>query len=178
MDWLSDLLASLNTGEEIRENTPRRFQKALIEMLSGYQQQPSEILEKQFDNMEKYIGIVALRQVKFTSVCEHHLLPFSGTISLGYAATPESLVGLSKLARLVDCLSRRLQLQERLGEEILSALDKYIPTKGSFCVIKSTHGCMAHRGVMQDRAEFVTVHLSGQFLENAEMEKRLWQMIA
>lgn len=116
----------MTQDKETIENTPTRFVKAMGEMTEGYGMDPKEILSKTFE--ESYDEVVILRGIDFTSLCEHHLLPFAGTVDIGYI--PGKVVGLSKLARLVDCYSRRLQMQERMTRQIAEALREHLGAKG------------------------------------------------
>lgn len=142
--------------------TPARVVRSLREMTVGYQQSAKEILSKVFD--ESHDEVVILKDIPFTSLCEHHLLPFTGTVDIGYI--PGKLVGLSKLARLVDCFSQRLQLQERLTRQIAEAIDQHLEAKGTAVVVKARHGCMSCRGVRKPGSEMVTSAMLKVFRDN------------
>lgn len=160
MNALRDFLRlRLTTNEETLANTPTRFIKAIQEMTEGYGMDPVEILGKVFE--ESYDEVVILRKIEFTSLCEHHLLPFSGSVDIGYI--PGKVVGLSKLARLVDCFSRRLQMQERMTRQIADALEKHLSAKGVAVVSRGTHSCMCHRGVRKAGAEMICSSMLGEF---------------
>jgi GTP cyclohydrolase I len=160
----------LNIGEDITRDglldTPKRVVKAYAEMTVGYAQDPADILATTFavGNVDE---MVILRNIDFVSLCEHHLLPFTGTATLAYLPEHNGrVVGLSKLARLVDCLSRRLQVQERLTTQLTEALDMFLVTLGSACLIRATHSCMTCRGVRKN-GEMITSSLTGVFRDSA-----------
>lgn len=147
-------------------DTPGRVVRAFAEMTSGYELSPEEILSTTFDG--KYDQMIVLRGITFSSLCEHHLLPFTGSAAVGYIPGDSGVVvGLSKLARLVEAFSRRLQIQERLTAQVVDALDKHLQPKGAGCVVRASHQCMACRGVRKLGAEMVTSALSGVFRSEA-----------
>lgn len=167
VDPLCDLISTLGGDVEASQNTPARFVKALFEMTSGRHEIPEEILSKQFD--EKSDEMVVLAGIEFTSLCEHHLLPFVGTAAVGYLPGEEGkVVGLSKLARLVDCFSKRLQLQERMTRQIGEALMTHLKAKGAAVVVRAQHMCMACRGVKKPDAVMVTSSMLGCFRDEPE----------
>lgn len=139
--------------------TPERFIKALLEVTSGYQADPGKILETTFDI--SYDEVVILRDIPFSSTCEHHIQPFVGTVDVGYI--PGKVVGLSKLARLVDCYSQRLQVQERMTKQIADAIETYLHATGTAVVVKASHSCMSCRGVKKPGATMVTSCCLGAF---------------
>lgn len=140
-------------------DTPRRVVKALAEMTTGYGTDIAEILGVQFD-VGDVSGTVVLSDIPFTSLCEHHMLPFVGTATVGYVPG-EKVVGLSKLARLVDAHANRLQVQERLTEDIASDLDHHLKPDGVGVVIHAHHQCMSCRGVGKPGATMTTNSLRG-----------------
>lgn len=150
------------TGEdpdrEGLNDTPERYIRMMEEMTSGYRMNPADVLRTTFDIA--YDEMVVVTGVRFASLCEHHLLPFTGTAAVGYIPG-ERVVGLSKLARIVDVYARRLQVQERLTVQVAQALDTHLQPVGAGVVIRATHHCMAVRGVRQHRAEMVTSALHG-----------------
>jgi GTP cyclohydrolase I len=148
------------------EDTPARVVRAYQEMTGGYDVDVEALLARQFDEIE-YDGMVVLRQIDFVSLCEHHLLPFPGTATVAYIPQQGGpVVGLSKLARLVEAYAHRLQVQERMTKQITTALDTYIGGLGSACRIKASHSCMTIRGVKKHRAEMVTSSLTGAFRDD------------
>lgn len=138
-------------------DTPKRVCKALREMTSGYDANIAEILSTSFD--VQYDSMVVLRDVPFASMCEHHMLPFTGTATVGYIPT-ERIVGLSKLARLVDAYANRLQVQERMTNQIADALLTHVQPLGCGVVVRGNHSCMCNRGIKKS-GEMVTSTLHG-----------------
>ncbi len=139
--------------------TPGRVVRMLREMTQGYQESPEEILGRVFE--ESYDEVVILKGISFTSLCEHHLLPLMGTVDIGYI--PGKVVGLSKLARLVDCFSRRLQIQERLTRQIGEAIEKHLQARGVAVVVRAEHSCLSCRGARKPGAVMVTSCMLGLF---------------
>jgi GTP cyclohydrolase IA len=144
--------------------TPNRVARAYQEMLSGMHEDPAAHLSTVFT--ERYDEVVMLRDIEFHSVCEHHLLPFMGKAHLAYLPGGK-VVGLSKLARLVDGYSRRPQVQERLTMQIADALMDQLQPVGAACVIEATHTCMTIRGARKPGSVMVTSALRGIFKESA-----------
>ena len=138
-------------------DTPRRVVRAWREMTAGYRQDPAEILSRTFE--ETSDELVILRGVSFYSTCEHHMLPFYGTVSLGYL--PGKVVGISKLARLVHCFARRLQIQERMTRQIAESVAQHLDARGVGVVVAAHHLCMGCRGVRQASTEMVTSSMLG-----------------
>ena len=151
-------------------DTPARVVKAFREMTAGYQMDPAEILSKQFDVSSD--DLVVVRGVRFTSLCEHHMLPFTGVAHVAYLPTAR-VVGLSKLARLVNCYAMRLQVQERMTQQIASALMDHANAQGSACVVIGKHACMGCRGVRQPDADMVTSAMFGRCREDAGLKNEL-----
>jgi len=143
------------------KETPGRVVRALIEMTQGYRDDPADIF-KTFD--EKHDEMVVLKGCPFTSMCEHHLLVFEGTADIGYL--PGKVVGLSKLARLVDCFSRRLQMQERMTRQIAEAIRENLEAPGVAVVVRARHSCLACRGVRKHGTEMVTSAMLGVFRDS------------
>lgn len=148
------------------KDTPRRVIKSLTELTQGYKEDPAVILSKVFP--EKYDEMVVLKDIEFWSLCEHHVLPFHGRIHVGYIPQGQ-IIGISKIARLIKCFSQRLQVQERLTEEIALAIDKHLKPQGVGVVAEATHLCMAMRGV-KEPANMVTSCLLGLMRTSARME--------
>lgn len=155
------LLAEL--GEDVDRpglrDTPARVVRALREMTSGGAVDPAELLGTVFP--DAFDEMVVVRAVEFTSLCEHHLLAFTGTATVGYIPNGSGVVGLSKLARLVECYARRLQVQERMTQQIAEAIDKHLQPLGVGVVVRARHSCMGCRGVRKPGAEMVTSSLLG-----------------
>ena len=144
-------------------DTPRRVVRAWREMTAGYGEDPAEILSRTFD--ETSDELVILRGVSFHSTCEHHMLPFYGTASVGYL--PGKVVGISKLARLVHCYARRLQIQERMTRQIAEAIAEHLGARGTGVIVTAHHLCMGCRGVRQASTEMVTSCMLGTLRNDA-----------
>ncbi len=149
------------------KRTPSRMADAWDrEILAGYRAYPERILRATFRSRED--GMVVVRDIPFVSVCAHHLLPFLGSAHVAYLPSGR-LVGLSKIARLVDALSRRLQLQERLGRQIVEALDRALRPAGVACRMEAEHLCMTIRGARKRSTRVVTAAYAGAFRESPSL---------
>jgi GTP cyclohydrolase I len=155
-------------------DTPARVVRALREMTSGYDDDPEEILSKTF--AEHSDELIILRNIEFYSICEHHLLPFYGTASVGYL--PGDVVGISKLARLVHCFARRLQIQERLTRQIADAIALHLHARGTAVIIKAHHLCMGCRGVRQPSTELITSAMLGTMRQDPVTRSEFLQLCA
>ncbi len=144
-------------------DTPARVVKAWREMTAGYAEEPAEILARTFD--ESSDELVILRGISFYSTCEHHLLPFYGQAVVGYL--PGKVVGISKLARLVECFAKRLQVQERMTRQIAEAVETHLEARGVGVVLRAHHLCMGCRGVRQEETEMVTSSMLGTLRTDA-----------
>lgn len=145
-------------------DTPERVVKALLEMTAGYDESPADILSKTF--AEHSDELIVLRGIDFHSICEHHLLPFHGVAHVGYL--PGRIVGISKLARLVHCFARRLQIQERLTQQVASAVETHLEARGVGVIIAAHHLCMGCRGVKLPATELITSAMLGTLRNSAE----------
>ena len=141
-------------------DTPDRVIRAWAEIFAGYQQSPESILSTTFEEVEGYEEMVLLKDIPFHSTCEHHMLPFDGKAHVAYLPS-RKVVGLSKLARLVDCFARRLQIQERLTRQVVQSLMDHLQPRGAAVVVEATHGCMVCRGVKKEGASMVTSAYEG-----------------
>jgi len=157
------------------EQTPERVISMFDEIFSGYQQDPSEILDSTF-NGEGYDGIVLLKNIEFHSTCEHHLQPFSGHGHIAYIPV-DRIVGISKLARLLDAHSKRLQNQERITKDVAEDLVNHLSPLGAAVILEASHGCMKCRGVMKQNSTMVTSSMKGAFFDNQEARNELMQLI-
>ncbi len=146
------------------KDTPDRVVRALQEMTQGYNENPAEILSKTFED-EETDEMIVLRGVQFYSLCEHHMLGFSGTVAVGYIPRGNRVVGISKLARLVDCFARRLQIQERLTRQIAGAVQEHLDPLGVGVVVRAHHSCMGCRGARQGGSELVTSSMLGSMMD-------------
>lgn len=153
-------------GEDVNreglKDTPGRVVTAYSELFSGYKIDPASVFKVFEDGACDQM--VILRNVEFYSTCEHHMLPFTGKAHIAYLPKGK-VVGISKLARLLEVFARRLQIQERIGQQMTEALDKYLQPLGSACVIEAVHSCMTCRGVNKQHSEMVTSSLTGEFLK-------------
>ncbi len=147
------------------KDTPKRVLKAFKEMTTGYAQDPKQILGTVFE--QPYDEVVILKHIAFSSLCEHHLLPFVGTVNIGYVPA-EKVVGLSKLARLVDCFANRLQIQERFTRQIAEAIEMHLLAKGVAVTVTASHMCMSCRGVRKPDAAMTTSVMLGVFRDKVE----------
>jgi len=177
-----DLLRALGEDPE-REGlaqTPRRVAQAYQELLCGYAMDPESILSVQFDADVRETDaqdVVLLRDIEFSSLCEHHLLPFFGRVHVAYVPGDSlRVVGISKLARLVECFSRRLQLQERLTRQIAGAVQRHLDARGVLVACEARHECMACRGVRQRHATMLSVSTTGCVSEDARLREALLRM--
>jgi GTP cyclohydrolase I len=157
---LIEAMGDSAAAEDVRETPARVAEMWEQDLLSGYASDPQAELTWEPAAGER--SLVLVRDIEFTSVCMHHLLPFTGRAAVAYL--PEDrLCGLSKLVRLVDCLSRRLQMQERLTSAIVDAIVSALRPRGAACLVTAVHGCMSCRGVRQPGASVVTLRLAGDF---------------
>ena len=165
-------------GDDEREglvDTPKRVIQSYEEIYSGYAMDPAEVLSSTF-NGEGYDGIVLLRDIEFHSTCEHHLQPFKGRAHVAYIPT-NRIVGISKLARIVELHARRLQNQERITTQVADALEKYLKPLGAAIIIEAKHECMGCRGVKKSHATMTTSAMRGVFFDKAEARAELMELI-
>jgi GTP cyclohydrolase IA len=148
-------------------DTPRRVVKAYQDFYAGYGENPNEELARVFTEVEGYADMVVVRDITFYSHCEHHMAPFSGKAHVGYYPR-EGVVGLSKLARIVDMFSRRLQTQEALTAQIAGAIEEGLRSRGVAVMIEAEHSCMTMRGVKKHGASTVTTQFTGVFRDPNE----------
>jgi GTP cyclohydrolase I len=146
---------------------PRRVVKAYQDFYAGYGENPNEELARVFTEVEGYADMVVVRDITFFSHCEHHMAPFSGKAHVGYYPR-EGVVGLSKLARIVDMFSRRLQTQEALTAQIAEAIEEGLRSRGVAVMIEAEHSCMTMRGVKKHGASTVTTQFTGVFRDPNE----------
>lgn len=156
--------------------TPSRVVKAYEEFFGGYAQDPEAILEKTFEDVGGYDEMVTLRDIQLESHCEHHMVPFVGKAHVAYLPD-KRVVGLSKIARLVDVYAKRLQIQEKLTAQIADALDRVLKPKGVAVVIEAVHQCMSARGVRKSDCVTVTSRMTGAFRKSAKTRREFLTMI-
>jgi len=144
--------------------TPARVARAFKEYFRGYGEDPEAILQKTFEEIEGYDSMIVLRGIRFESHCEHHMAPIIGRAWVGYLPRGR-VVGISKLARVVEVYAKRLQIQEKMTAQIASAIEKVLEPHGVAVVLKAEHHCMTTRGVMKPGTDLVTSHMTGVFRE-------------
>ena len=157
--------------------TPKRVVKAFKEYFKGYKEDPKAILDKTFGDVEGYDDMVVQKNISVQSHCEHHMAPIIGIAHVAYIPK-DRVVGLSKLARVVEVFSKRLQTQERLTMQIATTLMEALDAKGVAVTIDSTHQCMTMRGIKKEQATTVTNYYLGQFKEDLSFQNRYLRFIA
>ncbi len=165
-----------NPEREGLKGTPDRVVRAYGEFFSGYNDDPREILSTTFEEIEGYDEIIVLRDISFASHCEHHMVPFTGKVHIGYIPN-KKVVGISKLARIVDVFARRLQIQEKLTSQIGNTINDVLQPKGVAVVIESSHQCMTTRGVNKPNATMQTSHLLGLFRSDSKTRSEFFSLI-
>lgn len=170
-----EMIEGEGVSREGLERTPYRVNKSYAELFEGYKQDPKEILSRQFE--AEGHGMVVVKDITFSSMCEHHMLPFIGVCHIGYIPG-DTIVGLSKLARLTDCFAHRLQVQERLQTQIADAIMEFVNPRGVGVIIKSKHQCMCIRGVKNPSAETITSAYRGHFLNDQNIRNEFLKLIA
>ena len=158
--WAGD-----DPAREGLRDTPERVVRAYEEWFAGYDEDPIELLKRTFEEVGGYDEIVLLRDIRFTSHCEHHMAPIIGRVHIGYLPD-RRVVGISKLARLVEVYAKRLQIQERLTAEIADSLEAVLKPQGVAVVVEASHECMTTRGVRQADVRMVTSRMLGVFRDN------------
>ncbi len=164
-----------SSDREGLQKTPERVINSFDEIYAGYGMDAEEVLSSTF-NGEGYDGIVLLRDIEFHSTCEHHLQPFKGRAHVAYIPT-ERIVGISKLARIVELHARRLQNQERITKGVADDLETHLKPLGAAVIIEAAHGCMQCRGVSKQNAVMTTSSMRGVFFEVNEARTELMQLI-
>jgi GTP cyclohydrolase I len=157
--------------------TPKRVVKAYKEYFAGYKEDPNKILDKTFGDVDGYDDMVIQKNISVQSHCEHHMAPIIGKAHVAYIPK-ERVVGLSKLARVVEVFSKRLQTQERLTMQIAKTLMESLDAKGVAVTIDSTHQCMTMRGIKKEQASTVTNYYLGQFKDDLSYQNRYLRFIS
>ena len=157
--------------------TPKRVVKAFKEYFKGYKEDPNQILDKTFGDVDGYDDMVIQKNISVQSHCEHHMAPIIGKAHVAYIPK-DRVVGLSKLARVVEVFSKRLQTQERLTMQIANTLMKSLDAKGVAVTIDSTHQCMTMRGIKKEQATTVTNYYLGQFKDDLSYQNRYLRFIS
>ncbi len=157
-------------------DTPRRVTKAYREFFAGYEEDPKAILSKTFREVGGYDDIVLVKDIPFSSHCEHHMVPFVGKAHIAYLPH-DGVVGISKLARLVEVFSKRLQVQEVLTAQIIDAINEHLNPRGAAVMLEAEHMCMSIRGVQAHGALTVTQRFTGVFAEEKSEQERFFQLV-
>jgi GTP cyclohydrolase I len=169
--WAGD-----NPEREGLKETPRRVVKAYEEFFRGYQEDAGEALARVFEEVEGYDDLVLVRDIPFVSHCEHHIVPFVGKAHIAYYPTG-GVVGLSKLARLVEIYARRLQTQEAMTAQIATAIDQHLTPRGVAVLVEAEHMCMSMRGVLKQGSSTVTVQFSGVFRDDPAEQVHFYTLL-
>ena len=157
-------------------DTPMRVAKAYEQLFKGYREKPEEILDRVFEEVEGYGEMVVVRDIPFHSQCEHHMLPFHGVVHVAYYPST-GVVGLSKLARVVDVFARRLQTQEAMTVQIAEAIDEVLKPRGVAVLAEAEHMCMSMRGVRKEGSRTLTTHFTGAFADDAAEQVRFLTLV-
>jgi GTP cyclohydrolase I len=169
-------LAGEDPAREGLRDTPKRVVKAYKELFAGYKVDPVALLERTFEEVQGYDEIVLLRDIRLESYCEHHMVPIIGRCHVAYLPR-DRVVGISKLARLVDAYSKRLQIQERLTVQIADTIEQVLRPLGVAVVIEAGHQCMSTRGVHKPGVSMVTSRMLGAFRNNPDTRRELLSML-
>ncbi len=172
LTWMGE-----DPGREGLLETPKRVVKAFKEYFKGYKEDPSQVLDKTFGDVDGYDDMVIQKNISVQSHCEHHMAPIIGKAHVAYIPR-DRVVGLSKLARVVEVFSKRLQTQERLTMQIANTLMKSLDAKGVAVTIDSTHQCMTMRGIKKEQASTVTNYYLGQFKDDLSYQNRYLRFIS
>ena len=156
--------------------TPDRVVRSYEEFFSGYDQDPEEILARTFEEIAGYDDMVVLRGIRFESYCEHHMVPIIGVAHIGYLPN-DRVVGISKLARVLEIFSKRLQIQEKMTAEIANTIDRVLKPQGVAVVLEGEHQCMTTRGVHRPGVNMVTSQMMGVFRDNEATRKEFLSII-
>ena len=157
-------------------DTPARVVRAYEEFFSGYQEDPEDMLVRTFEEVEGYDDMVMLRGIDLQSHCEHHMVPILGQAHIAYLPD-QRVVGISKLARVLDSFGRRLQTQETMTAQVANAIQNALKPKGVAILVDAQHQCMTTRGVKKPGVSMVTTRFTGQFKDNADLRDRFYQHI-
>ena len=172
LNWIGE-----NPTREGLKSTPKRLVKAFKEYFKGYNEDPNLILKKTFGDVQGYDDMVIQKNISLQSHCEHHMAPIIGVAHVAYIPN-ERVVGLSKLARVVEVFSKRLQTQERLTMQIAKTLMESLDAKGVAVSIDATHQCMTMRGIKKEQATTITNYYLGQFKEDLSYQNRYLRFIS
>ncbi len=171
------LWAGDDPDREGLRDTPQRVVKAYEEFFAGYRDDASDVLARVFEEVQGYDDLVLVRDIAFSSHCEHHMVPFVGKAHIAYYPSEHGVVGLSKLARLVDVFARRLQTQEALTAQIVGAIEQYLQPRGCAVMIEAEHMCMSMRGVLKQGATTITNQFTGLFRDDPAEQVRFLSLV-
>jgi GTP cyclohydrolase I len=169
--WAGD-----DPNREGLRDTPTRVVKAYREFFKGYSEDPAQALSRTFDDVGGYDDIVMLRDIEFNSHCEHHIVPFIGRAHVAYLPS-HAVVGISKLARVVEIYARRLQTQETMTAQIAKSIDAALEPKGAAVMIEAVHQCMSLRGVNKRNVATITTQFTGEFKSNPVLQARFMELV-
>ena len=169
--WAGD-----DPGREGLRGTPERVARAYEEYFAGYDEDPANLLQRTFSEVEGYDEMVVLRDIRFESHCEHHLAPIIGKVHIGYLPH-HRVVGISKLARVVEVYAKRLQIQEKMTAQIANTIAEVLEPMGVAVVIESTHQCMTTRGIHKAGSSMVTSRMLGAFRDDPTTRREFLSMI-
>ena len=169
--WAGD-----NPNREGLLDTPKRVAKAFREYFSGYDDDPAEALSRTFEDVGGYDDLVMLRDIEFNSHCEHHIAPFVGRVHIAYLPA-EQVVGISKLARVVEIFARRLQTQETMTAQIANAIMSDLQPRGAAVLVEAVHTCMSMRGVGKRNVATITTQFTGEFKSNPVLQARFMDLV-
>ena len=171
ISWAGD-----DPSREGLAETPKRVVKAYEEFFAGYEQDALKVLGKTFEDVNGYDDIVFLRDINIDSHCEHHMVPIAGKAHVAYLPK-NKVVGISKLARVIEIFSKRLQTQETMTMQIINTIDEALQPFGSAIMIDAKHQCMTTRGINKPNVSTITTKFSGLFAEDAELRNRFMQLV-
>lgn len=170
--WTGD-----DPSREGLRDTPKRVVKAFEEFFSGYEEDEASVLSRVFEEVHGYDDVVLVRDIPFSSHCEHHMVPFFGMAHVAYYPSETGVVGLSKLARLVDVFAKRLQTQEALTSQIIGAIEQHLRPRGCAVMLEAQHLCMSMRGIRKHGAETVTTQFTGIFRDDPAEQARFLSLL-
>jgi len=171
IQWAGD-----DPAREGLRGTPERVVRSYEEFFAGYGSDPREILQRTFEEVEGYDEMVVLKDIRFESYCEHHMVPIIGLAHIAYLPNSR-VVGISKLARVLDAYAKRLQIQEKMTAQIAKAIDEVLEPKGVAVVLEAAHQCMTTRGVHKPGVNMVTSHMLGAFRQDEATRKEFLSII-
>lgn len=165
-----ECIGSEHLNEEVMANTPRRFAEAMIELTRGYTTCMDKVVKAAVFDNDGFDDLILVRDIQFSSLCEHHLMPYFGTVTIGYIPD-KKIMGLSKFPRLVNAVSNKLGLQERLTKEIATTVETYTGARGVIVYISSQHSCMSFRGIRCTNSSTNSIFTTGVMKEKDNIDK-------